>query len=102
MIVLNDWNAAAYKPELLPVSAPVAGVSYYGFNTLNEQGVQAIRDTAGILTSNFHVFRARMIAEKWGIPKVYGIPSKSDPILFPHLCVRECLAIIKDRLMGNM
>ena len=53
MIVLNDWNAAAYKPELLPVSAPVAGVSYYGFNTLNEQGVQAIRDTAGILTSNF-------------------------------------------------
>ena len=56
----------------------------------------------GILTSNFHVFRARMIAEKWGIPKVYGIPSKSDPILFPHLCVREGLAIIKDRLMGNM
>ena len=53
MIVLNDWNAAAYKPELLPVSAPVAGVSYYGFNTLNEQGVQAIRDTAGILTNNF-------------------------------------------------
>lgn len=36
MIVLNDWNAAAYKPELLPVSVPVAGVSYYGFNTLNE------------------------------------------------------------------
>ena len=53
MIVLNDWNAAAYKPELLPVSAPVAGVSYYGFNTLNEAGVQAIRDTAGILTNNF-------------------------------------------------
>ena len=23
MIVLNDWNAAAYKPELLPVYAPV-------------------------------------------------------------------------------
>ena len=46
MIVLNDWNAAAYKPELLPVSAPVAGVSYYGFNTLNEQGVQAIHGPA--------------------------------------------------------
>lgn len=68
-----------------------------GFVEVEKRPVQV-----GILTSNFHIFRARMIAEKWGIPKVYGIPSKSDPILFPHLCVRECLAIIKDRLMGNM
>ena len=68
-----------------------------GFVEVEKRPVQV-----GILTSNFHIFRARMIAEKWGIPKVYGIPSKSDPILFPHLCVRECLAIMKDRLMGNM
>jgi len=56
----------------------------------------------GVLTSNFHVFRARKIAEKWGIPGVHGIASKSDPILFPHLCVRECAAILKDKLMGNL
>lgn len=56
----------------------------------------------GVLTSNFHVFRARMIAEKWGIPGIYGIASESDMLLFPHLCVRECAAILKDRLMGNM
>lgn len=56
----------------------------------------------GVLTSNFHVFRARKIAEKWGIPGIHGIASKSDPILFPHLCVRECIAILKDKLMGNM
>lgn len=56
----------------------------------------------GVLTSNFHVFRARMIAEKWGIPGIYGIASESDPILFPHLCVRECAAILKDKLMGNL
>ncbi|MEG0369104.1 MAG: YdcF family protein [Hungatella sp.] len=56
----------------------------------------------GVLTSDFHVFRAKKIAEKWGIPDIYGIASKSDPVLFLHLCVRECAAILKDKLMGNM
>lgn len=56
----------------------------------------------GVLTSNFHVYRARKIAQKWGIPDVHGISAKSDWILFPHLCVRECAAILKDKLMGNM
>lgn len=56
----------------------------------------------GVLTSNFHVYRARKIAQKWGIPQIYGISAKSDWILFPHLCVRECAAILKDKLMGNM
>ena len=56
----------------------------------------------GVLTSSFHVFRARMIAKKWGFSHVYGISAQSDPVLFVHLCVRECASIIKDRLMGNM
>lgn len=56
----------------------------------------------GILTSDFHVFRAKKIAKKWGLSHVHGIASKSDPILFVHLCVRECAAILKDKLMGNM
>lgn len=56
----------------------------------------------GILTSNFHVYRAKKIAQKWGIPDARGISAKSDWILFPHLCVRECMAILKDKLMGNM
>lgn len=56
----------------------------------------------GILTSSYHVFRARRIAEKWGIENACGISAGSDIILFPHLCVRECVAILKDQLMGNM
>lgn len=56
----------------------------------------------GILTSNFHVFRAEQIAKKWGISHVSGIASGSDPVLFVHLCVRECIAILKDKLVGNM
>ncbi len=56
----------------------------------------------GVLTSNFHVMRAVAIAEKWGIAGAHGIAAESDLILFPHLCVRECAAILKDKLMGNM
>lgn len=56
----------------------------------------------GVLTSNFHIYRARLTAEKWGFENVYGICADSDPVLFIHLCVRECASIVKDRLMGNM
>lgn len=56
----------------------------------------------GVLTSNFHVYRARLTAKKWGFDNVYGISAQSDPVLFIHLCVRECASIVKDRLMGNM
>ena len=54
------------------------------------------------MTSNYHVFRARLTARKWGLENVYGISADSDPVLFVHLCVREWASIIKDRLMGNM
>ena len=44
-------NLLATRP--LPLLVILKNPLSYGFNTLNEQGVQAIRDTAGILTSNF-------------------------------------------------
>lgn len=56
----------------------------------------------GIITSNFHLFRARMIARKQGLTDVRGIASESDRVLFVHFCLRDSLAILKDRLMGNL
>lgn len=56
----------------------------------------------GIVTSNFHVLRAKGIARHIGIENVSGIAAKSDPVLFVHLCVRECLAILKDKFVGHM
>lgn len=56
----------------------------------------------GVLTSNYHIFRARLTAQKWGFDNVYGICAPSDPVVFIHMCVRECASVIKDRLMGNM
>lgn len=56
----------------------------------------------GVLTSNFHLSRARMIAYKQGLTDVRGIASESDKVLFLHFCLRDSLAILKDRLMGNL
>lgn len=56
----------------------------------------------GVITNNFHLFRARMIARKQGIANIRGIAAEADPVLFVHFCLRDGLAILKDRLMGNL
>ena len=56
----------------------------------------------GVLTSNFHLYRAMKIGEKCGFEHLYGVASTADPVLFIHLCVRESIAILKDKFMGNM
>lgn len=63
-----------------------------------ENGKQEV----GILTSNFHLLRARLIAAKQGMKNIRGIAAESDKILFAHFCFRDSLAILKDRLMGNL
>ena len=61
-----------------------------------------IEDRSVSTVENIAYSKARLTAEKWGFDNVYGISADSDPVLFIHLCVRECASIVKDRLMGNM
>lgn len=56
----------------------------------------------GILTNDFHVMRAVRIAKKQGYQNVSGIAAPSDSLLFLHMCVRECAAVVKDCVMGNL
>lgn len=56
----------------------------------------------GILTSNFHLYRAKMIARRQGLEEVSGIAAESDRILLLHFCFRDGLAILKDRIAGNL
>lgn len=56
----------------------------------------------GILTSNFHLYRAKMIAKHQGLDEVSGIAAESDRILLLHFCFRDGLAILKDRIAGNL
>lgn len=56
----------------------------------------------GVLTSNFHLYRAQMIAKKLGMQQVWGIASESDRLLFFHFSFRDALALLKDRIAGNL
>ena len=62
------------------------------------------RDDAsiGIVTNNFHLYRALRIAEKQGLRDVWGISAHSLPWYLPNNLLRECLAITKNTLIGEM
>lgn len=46
-----------------------------------------------IVTNNFHMFRAKFLAQRQGL-KVYGYPAPLHPMLVPTCFVREYLAVI--------
>ncbi len=56
----------------------------------------------GVVTNDFHVFRAVSLAKKLGIRKAVGLPAKSDGMIFPNMMVREFFAVVKDKFLGNI
>ncbi len=56
----------------------------------------------GIISQNFHIYRALKLAEHQGYQDVYGIAASSEPIYQPHFMVREAFAIMKEKLTGNI
>ena len=60
------------------------------------------KKNTGILSNNFHVYRAVKLAEKLGYKHPYGIAAVSDPIMQVHYVVREVAALVKEKLRGNI
>ena len=60
------------------------------------------RKNTGILSNNFHVYRAVKLAAKLGYEHPYGIAAASDPIMQVHYVVRETAALVKEKLRGNI
>lgn len=56
----------------------------------------------GIISQNFHIYRALKLAEHQGYRDVCGIAAGSEPIYQPHFMVREAFAIVKEKLTGNI
>lgn len=55
-----------------------------------------------LVTNEFHVFRATSIAKKLGLTGVQGLGAPTDDIMTLSYYVREFLAVVKDKLVGNM
>ena len=64
--------------------------------------VEARPQTIGILTNDFHIFRAMQVAKKLGYTQVYPISASSDKILYLHMLLRETFAILKYKFLGYM
>lgn len=56
----------------------------------------------GIVTNNFHIFRAVQIAKTQKLQNVCGIAADSTIYYLPNNMLRECLGILKDWLMNNI
>ena len=56
----------------------------------------------GILSNDFHVYRAVRLAKKLGYVSPEGIAAQSDPFMELHYIVREIFALVKEQLKGNI
>lgn len=56
----------------------------------------------GILSNDFHIYRALQLARFLGYGQAEGIAASSDMILLPHSVVREIFALVKEKLTGNI
>ncbi len=52
------------------------------------------RDKIGIVTNNFHIYRAVKLAKSIGYRKVYAITASSNLAVFPNYMVREFFAVL--------
>ena len=53
------------------------------------------KDTVGIVTNNFHIYRSMKCAQFLGYKKVYALVASCDVILFLNYMVREFFAVLK-------
>ena len=56
----------------------------------------------GIISNNFHICRALLLAKKLGYADPAGIPAASDPLMQLHYIVRETAALIISFLQGKI
>lgn len=58
-------------------------------------------DKVAIVTSNFHIFRAKLLAKAKGLNNICAAASPSDKILLVNYMVREAVGVVKDFVFGN-
>lgn len=58
--------------------------------------------SVGVVTNDFHVLRSVLIARKAGLADACGVPAPTTALYLPQATLRECLALAKDALAGNL
>lgn len=68
-------------------------------NLINSKKITHDKKSIGIVTNNFHMYRALLIGDKYKVNAV-GIPSKSNSYYLPNNLLREVFAFIKFIILG--
>lgn len=71
-------------------------------NVLFSSELIAPGSEVGIVTNDFHLYRALCIAERNGLSGAHGLAAPSNPLYLPQAMLRECAAVVKDALFGNI
>ena len=56
----------------------------------------------GIVTNDFHIWRALRIARRQRLRNASGVPAPSTRLYLPNNLARECFATVKNMLAGTM
>lgn len=67
----------------------------------SKEFLQADTDKVGIVSNNFHVFRAVKLAKAAGYRNVVGIAALATAFYLPNNMLREFFGVVKDFLMGH-
>ena len=68
----------------------------------SKEYIDISKDTVGIVSNNYHIFRATQIAKKQNYNQVYGIPANTDIGVFVYNMVREFFGVMKEFIVGNI
>lgn len=71
-------------------------------NLRNSSELVAPGESVCVVTNDFHLFRALRIARKCGLPGAFGLAAPSNALYLPQSALRECAALAKDLLAGNL
>ena len=58
--------------------------------------------SVGIVTNNFHIFRALALARNQGWEDVHGVPVATTLFSMPHYLMREFVGVVYETLRGNL
>lgn len=70
--------------------------------TFSAQYLDREKERVGVVSNNFHIFRAVRIARKAGYEQVYGIAARGEPFLQCNNMMREFFGVMKDWAVGNI
>lgn len=68
----------------------------------SEQYLDKEKDRIGLLSNNFHIYRALGLARHEGYLHISGIPAPSDLGLQPHYVLREVCAVLAELVRGGI